>query len=85
MNAITWLWDGIQELLGILITILVVLAVGSAIWLVIVRELPYKCYSEGRIVAEGVMKGYRADKPKWHGNGYNKLPDGRVIKGECAW
>lgn len=85
MNALIWVWDGVQEFMSILITLLIVFVVGSVIWSFINREIPYKCYSEGRIVAEGVMADYRAEKPKWYGKGYIKLPNGKVIKGECSW
>ena len=82
MNAIAQLWGEIQELFNVLITLVGVLVVLSVIYSVFGHEIPYKCYSEGRIVAEGTTSWGR-DKPEWHGEGYTKLPNGRVIKGEC--
>ena len=62
-----------------------VIFVGFAIWEAYNNDElwkdSWKCYSEGRIVAEGETR----ETPEWHGEGYSKLPGGRVIKGVCRW
>jgi len=44
----------------------------------------WECYDGGKVVAHGISK-YEDPMPKFYGEGYSKLPDGRIIKGVCTW
>ena len=47
-------------------------------------EQHWRCYHAGELIAEGASS-YRQPLPEWHGEGYTKLPNGKVIEGVCAW
>ena len=85
MKTAALLIEGIGEFVRALVTLALAIIGGLAIWALITNdelwEESWKCYSEGRIVAEGETR----ETPEWHGEGYSKLPDGRVVKGVCRW
>ena len=47
-------------------------------------EQNWKCWHEGEMVASGVSE-FKGKLPKWAGEGYTQLPNGRVIEGVCVW
>ena len=85
MSRLALLLGEIYEMLVSVVIWGTVIFVGVVLWNVFTSDAflneSWKCYSEGRIVAEGETR----EAPKWHGDGYVKLPDGRVIEGECRW